>query len=61
MKTHQLVIAASTISLSVLASRAGAAMIVTDGTLHVSAAGLAAPDEPFVPPETSASALAGMG
>jgi hypothetical protein len=60
MKPHQLIIAASTICLSVLASRAGAAIIVTDGTLHVYGGG-GALDQPFVPPETSASAHAGMG
>jgi len=36
MKSHRIMLATMTVGLSVLASRAGAAIIVTDGTLHVS-------------------------
>jgi len=61
MKAHQFIIAASTISLSVLASGAGAAIIVTDGMLHAYGGGGAAPDQPFVPPQTGISAIPGMG
>jgi hypothetical protein len=53
MKHHRTIIAATIVGLTVLASRAGAAFIVTDGTLHV-AADYSSVDKPFVPPETDA-------
>jgi hypothetical protein len=61
MKHHRIIIAATMVGFSVFASRAGAAIIVTDGMLHAYGGGGAAPDQPFVPPQTGISAIPGMG
>jgi hypothetical protein len=68
MKNHQIIIAATIVGLTVLASRAGAAISVTDGTLHAHVYRYIhnwpydpyelemTTDQPFVPPTTDAYA-----
>jgi hypothetical protein len=54
MKNHRILLATTIVGLTVLASRAGAAIIVTDGTLDVSAGYY--DRQPFVAPQTYAQA-----
>jgi hypothetical protein len=67
MKNHRIIIATTIVGLSGLASRAGAAISVTDGMLHVvvnGRSGSDADDEPFVAPGAYAQAQTyswGMG
>jgi len=60
MTRHPIIIAAAIVAMTVLISHAGAAIIVTDGTLHVYASDgrgtSAPPDQPFVSPATWAGA-----